>query len=295
MVHQPINPVDNTGPKISGRWPSMVGRLGACLVAIMCVVVGLAPTLGVGATGAMASDPNGGYWLVTGDGAVYAFGGAGYYGGANGVHLNAPVVRIVSTPDGGGYWLMASDGGVFSYGDAPFFGNPKTKGATLSGPVVDATGLPGSIGPAGPHGPQGPPGPQGIHGVQGVQGIQGVQGPPGTLATAFVDAYSSTSPSISPGSAFTFNIVQASAGIAVNNSSFVVFIDGTYLVTFTLAGALTPITAQLEVNGVAVGPAPGSFSRILSVHNGDLISIVNTFSMTGIEGAGTGITIVRIA
>jgi hypothetical protein len=56
------------------------------------------------------------------------------------MHLNAPIVRIVSAPDGKGYWLVSADGGVFSYGDATFYGTPQTAGATLSGPVVDASG-----------------------------------------------------------------------------------------------------------------------------------------------------------
>jgi len=268
----------------------MVLRFGACVAVVMCALVGLAPTLGAGATGAVASDPNGGYWMVTGDGSVYAFGGSGFYGGANGVHLNAPIVRIVPTPDGKGYWLMASDGGVFSYGDASFFGDPASVGATLSGPVVDATGLPDGSGAAGP---QGPPGPQGI------QGVEGDQGPPGTLSSAYLDAYSSTSPTIASGADFTFDTLQVPpVGITASgtgNTTFTVSSVGSYLVSFTLAALTTPLKAQLEVNGVAAGPAPGSFSRILSLVAGDQISVVNTLGMSGIEGVGTGITIVRIA
>jgi hypothetical protein len=259
-------------------------------VVIMCALVGLAPTLGAGATGAVASDPNGGYWLVTGDGAVYAFGGAGYYGGANNIHLNAPICRIVSTPDGKGYWLVATDGGVFSYGDASFFGNPASVGATLSGPVVDATGLPGGTGTAGP---QGPPGPQGI------QGIQGVQGPQGTLASAYLDAYSSTSSTIVSGADLTFDTLRVPpVGITVSgtgNTTFTVTSTGVYSVSFITGAALMELAGQLQVNGAPVGVAATTFSRILSLNTGDAISVINSSAMTGTEGVGSEVTIVRIA
>jgi hypothetical protein len=265
-------------------------RIGACVAVVMCALVGLAPTLGVGATGAVASDPNGGYWMVTGDGAVYAFGGAGYYGGANGIRLNAPICRIVSTPDGKGYWLMATDGGVFSYGDATFLGNPASAGATLSGPVVDATGLPGGAATAGA---QGPPGPQGI------QGVKGDQGPAGTLASAYFDAYSSMAPTIGGGADFTFDTPQVSpVGIAASgtgNTTFFILSSGVYQVSFTLPPLTSAIRPQLEVNGVSVGLASFSFSHILSLLGGDQISVINASTHSGIEPASTEITIVRIA
>jgi hypothetical protein len=261
----------------------------------MFALVGLAPTLGAGATGAMASDPAGGYWLVTGDGAVYAFGGAGYYGGANGIHLNAPIVRIVSTPDGLGYWLVASDGGVFSYGDATFEGNPATMGAKLSGPVVDATGHRVGAGTAGAQGPPGPPG------IQGIPGTPGTPGPPGTLASAYLDAVSTTSPppAIASGADFTFDTLRVSpVGFTVSgtgNTTFTVSSTGVYLVSFTNGSALLPAPGQLQVNGTSVGVTVTSFSRLLSLHAADVITVVNSFSMTGTEGVGSEITMVRIA
>ena len=61
---------------------------------------------------------DGGYWLVAGDGGVFSFGDARFYGSTGNLHLNKPVVGMAATPDGKGYWFVASDGGVFSYGDA---------------------------------------------------------------------------------------------------------------------------------------------------------------------------------
>jgi hypothetical protein len=61
-----------------------------------------------------------GHWLVSSDGGVFSYGGAGYEGSTGGLTLNRPVVGIAASPDGGGYWLVASDGGVFTFGDARY-------------------------------------------------------------------------------------------------------------------------------------------------------------------------------
>lgn len=61
----------------------------------------------------MAARPDGqGYWLLGGDGGIFSFGAAQFYGSTGGMRLNAPVVGIATTPDGGGYWLVAQDGGA---------------------------------------------------------------------------------------------------------------------------------------------------------------------------------------
>ena len=70
---------------------------------------------------------------------------------------------------------------------------------------------------------------------------------------------------------------------------------GVYLVTFTQVAGSGPLTVQLEVNGTAVGPTPGSFSRIVNLAAGDVITFVNSGGSAGTESAGTGVTIVRIA
>ena len=71
----------------------------------------------------MPTPDGGGYWLVAGDGGVFAYGDAQFFGSMGGRALNAPVVDLAPTPDGGGYWLVASDGGVFAFGDAQFLGS----------------------------------------------------------------------------------------------------------------------------------------------------------------------------
>ena len=83
----------------------------------------------------MAATPTGkGYWLVAGDGGIFSFGDAGFFGSAGGLALNAPVVDLAPAADGRGYHLTASDGGVFSYGSATYRGS--TGGLRLSAPVV---------------------------------------------------------------------------------------------------------------------------------------------------------------
>ena len=80
----------------------------------------------------------GGYWLVAGDGGIFDYGDAGFYGSAGSIHLNQPIVGMSVSPDGHGYTLVASDGGVFNYGDAHFFGSlPGVlgPGKTLNKPI----------------------------------------------------------------------------------------------------------------------------------------------------------------
>ena len=64
-----------------------------------------------------------GYWLVGGDGGVFSYGSAHFYGSAGGLPLNQPVVGMARTHDNKGYWLVAADGGIFAYGDASFYGS----------------------------------------------------------------------------------------------------------------------------------------------------------------------------
>jgi Cu/Zn superoxide dismutase len=81
-----------------------------------------------------------GYFLVAGDGGVFAFGDAVFRGSRGGQRLNRPVVGMAATPGGDGYYLVASDGGIFAYGNAVFEGS--TGGMPLNAPVVAMASLP---------------------------------------------------------------------------------------------------------------------------------------------------------
>jgi titin len=74
-----------------------------------------------------------GYWVVTPNGQVSAFGDAHRYGSVGG-RLNRSIVGIATTSNGDGYWLVAADGGVFAFGDAHFYGSEG--GVHINRPIV---------------------------------------------------------------------------------------------------------------------------------------------------------------
>jgi hypothetical protein len=65
-----------------------------------------------------------GYWTVTHDGAVNAFGDAEYKGGAYDPDILTGEVVGIAGRGVDGYWLYASDGGVFAFGSAEMKGRP---------------------------------------------------------------------------------------------------------------------------------------------------------------------------
>jgi hypothetical protein len=75
-----------------------------------------------------------GLWLVGSDGGVFAEKGAPFLGSVAGMHLNAPIVGMASSPLDDGYWLTSADGGVFALGEAPFYGS--AAGLRLAAPMV---------------------------------------------------------------------------------------------------------------------------------------------------------------
>jgi hypothetical protein len=77
--------------------------------------------------------PSHGYWLVGGDGGIFTFGSAAFYGSTGSMKLQRPVVGITPTADRGGYWLVASDGGLFAFGDSGFYGSVPGLGIAPAG------------------------------------------------------------------------------------------------------------------------------------------------------------------
>jgi hypothetical protein len=83
----------------------------------------------------LAATPTGnGYWVTDTIGTVLAFGAAKHVGDTATMHLNAQVIGMTPTRSGNGYWLLARDGGVFSFGDARFYGS--MGGTRLNAPVI---------------------------------------------------------------------------------------------------------------------------------------------------------------
>ena len=72
----------------------------------------------------MAPTPSGnGYWIVSSEGGVYAFGDAQHYGGTN-TSLPAGwfATSLTPTASGRGYWILANSGAVYTFGDAQYYG-----------------------------------------------------------------------------------------------------------------------------------------------------------------------------
>ncbi len=84
----------------------------------------------------IASTPDGnGYWVVSDQGVVEAFGSADHLGDLGALTLAEAAQAIVSTESGNGYWILGGDGGVFTFGDAEFRGSiPQV----LPGVMLDA-------------------------------------------------------------------------------------------------------------------------------------------------------------
>lgn len=85
-----------------------------------------------------------GYWVVTRDGRVRAYGSARHHGDLAGFPVGSPVVAGARTPGGGGYWLVTAHGAVFSFGDARYHGG--LNGRRLAGPVVAMASSPSGAG-----------------------------------------------------------------------------------------------------------------------------------------------------
>jgi hypothetical protein len=108
----------------TGYW--LLGRTGA-----VCGLEG-APNMGSFTPSSssasvvdMAGTPSGkGYWVVTSNGTVQAFGNAKFYGDLPRINVHAKdIVAIAPTYNGQGYWLIGKDGGMFTFGNARFFGS----------------------------------------------------------------------------------------------------------------------------------------------------------------------------
>ena len=93
----------------------------------------------------IAVTPDGnGYWLVTSEGIVYAFGSALWRGSLGHLDLQAPVVDLEPVSTGYGYWLTAADGGVFAFGDAEYLGGLADH--QLYRPIIDLLSSPDGSG-----------------------------------------------------------------------------------------------------------------------------------------------------
>jgi hypothetical protein len=116
-------------------------------LAIVCAFVGMSSSGRVNA--AIQGQP--GYRLLGGDGGVFAFGSARFFGSAASDPTKCPTNpplrslpdgscgALASTPDGGGYWILnRATGKIYRFGDAGAFGQPADQFAGVSPEFVPA-------------------------------------------------------------------------------------------------------------------------------------------------------------
>jgi hypothetical protein len=194
-------------------------------------------------------------------------------------------------------------------GDTGATGAKGDTGATgttgAQGPKGDTgpQGMTGVTGPTGPTGLTGATGPTGLTGPQGATGatgLQGPQGPAGTLASAYLSAYSSASQTVLNSGDVAFDSqTVGSVGITTSSpahNAFAVTNTGTYLIDVTIPPLTSLFSGQLTVNTSVVGPTESvSSSQILSLTAGDVVTLQNVVGQSATVPAGAGITIVRVS
>jgi hypothetical protein len=240
-----------------------------------------------------------GYWLVTSTGRVYAYGGAGYYGGMSGRYLSKPIVGITSTSNGKGYWLVAADGGVFAFGDARYAGSQGLLGTAA--PVVGAAGeyQTGGTGPAGPKGATGPAGATGRTGATGSTGPTGPQGPAGQPDYGYIYNVSAQTVGVEADITFDTNGPLSGFTHTAGASEIDVVSSGTYLVDFSVSGLepgqFTLMDGGTAVSGTTYGSGAGTQQdtgqAIVNLTAGAVLTLRNHTSSTSVtletEAGGT--------
>ena len=89
--------------------------------------------------GMVPSSDGGGYFMVSSDGGVFAFGDAQFVGSCPGIGgCQGSAVAVMPDASGHGYWVATSTGNVYAFGDAPYFGAPGIQ----SSPVTSAVRTP---------------------------------------------------------------------------------------------------------------------------------------------------------
>jgi hypothetical protein len=128
--------------------PSFKGTVrSAVVIALMATGVALAPWAVPPPAGAQGDPPPAtsaelSYTLTSGDGGVYAFGAARFYGSlpAERVYPAKPIVGVATTAHDAGYWLVAADGGIFAFGNAGFYGS--TGALRINSPIAGMAATP---------------------------------------------------------------------------------------------------------------------------------------------------------
>jgi hypothetical protein len=91
--------------------------------------------------GMVPSSDGGGYFMVSSDGGVFAFGDARFEGSCPGIGgCSGAAVSVVPDASGNGYWVMTSTGSVYPFGDAVDYGAPGRQGSAITSAVATPDG-----------------------------------------------------------------------------------------------------------------------------------------------------------
>jgi Bacterial Ig-like domain (group 3) len=87
--------------------------------------LGSAHKLSAPIVGIVPTSDGAGYFMVSADGGVFAFGDAHFEGSCPGIGgCQGSAVSVIPDASGLGYWVVTSTGNVYAFGDAPYFGAP---------------------------------------------------------------------------------------------------------------------------------------------------------------------------
>ena len=98
--------------------------------------VGPGPKLSAPIVGMAPSADGGGYFMVSSNGGVFAFGDAHFAGSCQSIGgCQGSVVAVIPDASGKGYWIATNTGDVYTFGDAPYLGAPGIQGSPVTSAV----------------------------------------------------------------------------------------------------------------------------------------------------------------
>jgi hypothetical protein len=102
---------------------------------------GVPNSLNAPIVGMVPSIDDKGYFMVSSDGGVFAFGDAHFAGSCPGIGgCSGTAVAVMSDHSGNGYWVVTSSGSVYTFGDAPYLGAPGRGTVTSAVATPDGKG-----------------------------------------------------------------------------------------------------------------------------------------------------------
>ena len=102
---------------------------------------GLPHSLNAPIVGMVPSSDGGGYFMVSSDGGVFAFGDAKFSGSCPGIGgCRGAAVAVMPDATGNGYWVVTASGSVYPFGDAVNYGQPGGTGMAITAAVASPDG-----------------------------------------------------------------------------------------------------------------------------------------------------------